>query len=1191
MQRHRLIAGIGFLCLLLGVDVCAEEVSFVCAGGGGAIEEGRGSLAKRTGGSGSEVVAGIQHAVVIFAKFKNEAVSDAAPAWRTDLFDPELPGSLRHFYAEMSFGAYTLEGTCLPRRYASDHPAEHYGEEGYGIFNREILMKADRQVDFGTYDNDGPDGIPNSGDDDGVVDFVFINLSSRPKGFLSASLKEAIGIASLGFSEELITDDGSAEGGFIRIGGKGATQWVWDFEHAAGVMAHEYGHILGLPDLYDTDYEEPEEDSGGIGNWGLMGRGALGWHVETDPDGPVPFCAWSREQLGWIGELVEVTDAMEGVRMEDVEMGGKVLKIQATKHEYFLVENRQRSGGYYDRHIPNSGLLIYHIDPTVSWGYLAEEHKEVDDGLYWYRTAGVDIECADGLYRDRGYPGGMEADPIWGKDNLDFWAHDVAYRTAHHGNLGDGTDVFDGVVYTAFGPETNPSSALNSGAPTGIEVRNIRFEGTTAVVDVRTWLPILATQRLAFLDENGDGYMEAGEGVGVSLRMENGGGTAYGVQCILRTVDPYVVVEDSVGDVGEMSPGHIRESSVLRFRVVEGFWGRHRARFELEIRDDAGHVWMETVEGEFFSPQVPLRGLLVLDGGRDSVREFGNGDGVANPGETIRLQAVAEVQEDLLPFGVGFRTEDARVRAMGSSFLMASDIPEGGRIPFEIQVEGSFLIHRDTLYVEVKGKDETPPQVLGVRADPMVLEPGSSTTIRVRKASVVEGGSIERMEARIYAWTDSQFVDSVVLQEGEEEFWGEWSYGEEGRFFLGISAEDQGGNRMETRFLHRLTFYDLPEPGPFSSGEWMTFFKEWMSFTSGNSGLPVGGVLALAFDSQGNLWIGTEGALTKFDGARWEVYHSGNSGLPDDWVESLAIDSQGNLWIGTWGGLAKFDGARWEVYHSENSGLPDNWVWSLAVDFWGDLWIGTWEGGLATFDGFSWTVYDSENSGLPNNGVSSLAFDAQGNLWIGTREGGLATFDGFSWTVYDSENSGLPSNWVSSLAFDAQGNLWIGAGGLFAPAGGLAKFDGESWEVYDTGNSGLPDNNVLSLAFDYQGNLWIGTWDGGLVVYREGGVILRVTAVGEELGTTVPSAFSLSQNYPNPFNPRTTIAYDLPHACAVTLTIYALTGQKVGTLVSGHQEAGHHEVTWNDREFASGIYFYRMEAGGFEQTRRMVLLK
>jgi len=61
-----------------------------------------------------------------------------------------------------------------------------------------------------------------------------------------------------------------------------------------GAMPHEFGHALGLPDL---DHNGPADDSAGIGRWGLMGWGAQGWHG----DGPNPFCAWSLQQLGWIG--------------------------------------------------------------------------------------------------------------------------------------------------------------------------------------------------------------------------------------------------------------------------------------------------------------------------------------------------------------------------------------------------------------------------------------------------------------------------------------------------------------------------------------------------------------------------------------------------------------------------------------------------------------------------------------------------------------------------------------------------------------------------------------------------------------------------------------------------------------------------------------------------------------------------
>ncbi|MCD6334611.1 MAG: M6 family metalloprotease domain-containing protein, partial [Candidatus Latescibacteria bacterium] len=503
----------------------------------------------------SEPVSGVRHALVIFAKFRDEAASDTAPEWAKDLFNRQLPGSLSHFYAEMSFGQFTLDGAVLPKRYASDHSAEYYGDEEYGAFNREILTKVDREVDFSEYDNDGPDGVPNSGDDDGYVDMVFINLNSRPKRFYDAELEDATGIALLGLSEDFITDDPNTKGAFIRIGKKsGATQWVWSFTHAVGSMAHEFGHTLGLVDLYDTEYEGPNDDSAGIGNWGLMGRGVLGWHGDVDPDGPVPFCAWSRLKLGWIGELLEVTEDMQAVRLKDVALGGKVVKIQVAKYEYFLLENRQPSGSYYDRDIPRGGLLIWHIGPGANW---------------WEENKRADLECADGLFRDRAYPNGVEPDPVFGKDNLDFWAHDAAYRTAHNGNLGDATDVFDGVRYTAFGPETNPASTSNAGAPTGIYVRNIHFDGATAVVDIHPRPVMVITDEVTFLDQNGDGIIEAGEKVSVRVRLKNvGGALVQGIQCIFRMDDPYVIIEDSVASFGELPVGDTDMRSTLRFKVV-----------------------------------------------------------------------------------------------------------------------------------------------------------------------------------------------------------------------------------------------------------------------------------------------------------------------------------------------------------------------------------------------------------------------------------------------------------------------------------------------------------------------------------------------------------------------------------------------------------------------------------------------
>ena len=97
----------------------------------------------------------------------------------------------------------------------------------------------------------------------------------------------------------------------------------------------------------------------------------------------------------------------------------------------------------------------------------------------------------------------------------------------------------------------------------------------------------------------------------------------------------------------------------------------------------------------------------------------------------------------------------------------------------------------------------------------------------------------------------------------------------------------------------------------------------------------------------------------------------------------------------------------------------------------------------------------------------------------------------------------------------------------------------------------------------------------------------------------LPKAYSLEQNAPNPFNPSTTISYSIPEGqseVAVKLTVFNLRGQLVKTLVQSHQTAGQYRVQWdgineNSQRVTSGVYLYRLQAGNFTQTRKMVILK
>ncbi|MFZ0389563.1 MAG: FlgD immunoglobulin-like domain containing protein, partial [Calditrichia bacterium] len=110
----------------------------------------------------------------------------------------------------------------------------------------------------------------------------------------------------------------------------------------------------------------------------------------------------------------------------------------------------------------------------------------------------------------------------------------------------------------------------------------------------------------------------------------------------------------------------------------------------------------------------------------------------------------------------------------------------------------------------------------------------------------------------------------------------------------------------------------------------------------------------------------------------------------------------------------------------------------------------------------------------------------------------------------------------------------------------------------------------------------------------------RCDPVYTKLSSAIPESFDLAQNYPNPFNPSTTIHFNVPalenNATAVQLVVYDLTGREVATLVNDVLNAGEYSVQWdgtssNGKQVAGGVYIYRMVAGDFVQTRKMVLMK
>ncbi|MFC1525236.1 hypothetical protein ACFL6X_00315 [Candidatus Latescibacterota bacterium] len=186
--------------------------------------------------------------MVLFATFADDGAPSAPPSWADELFDVTRPGSVSHFWDDMSFGLLQVEGEVgAPQVFVSSQPASAYiaveptRNGDFGRFAREILAAADEVVDFSRYD----------GDRNGLVDAVFIVLPSVPANFLRGP---ATGMAWLGIGFPYETDD-RVDGRRVRIDPfDGTLQQGSSFAETAATICHEFGHVLGLPDLWNTEF-------------------------------------------------------------------------------------------------------------------------------------------------------------------------------------------------------------------------------------------------------------------------------------------------------------------------------------------------------------------------------------------------------------------------------------------------------------------------------------------------------------------------------------------------------------------------------------------------------------------------------------------------------------------------------------------------------------------------------------------------------------------------------------------------------------------------------------------------------------------------------------------------------------------------------------------------------------------------
>ncbi|MFC1543538.1 T9SS type A sorting domain-containing protein [Candidatus Neomarinimicrobiota bacterium] len=330
------------------------------------------------------------------------------------------------------------------------------------------------------------------------------------------------------------------------------------------------------------------------------------------------------------------------------------------------------------------------------------------------------------------------------------------------------------------------------------------------------------------------------------------------------------------------------------------------------------------------------------------------------------------------------------------------------------------------------------------------------------------------------------------------------------------------------------------------------------------SGLPLESVQSICFSPDGYIFIGQSGIFRSGDnGDSWRQVHL-------DGALSLTSNSEGHIFAATGSIIRSIDhGATWVDINDDIDGKL------VKIDSAGNVFAmgGGPEGSThwkSSDNGENWVRVPLDT------GVHAVGLDLH-YLYAGGDHGGIyrSGDGGDTWTAFDI---GLTQSAVKSLIVNHEGTVFAGTyGGIFASAD-----NGETWTRLDSGLSHTA-NGVLALA--PEGYLYGGTDGGG--VYRS----VQPTLSVREFHSMLPTSLTLGQNYPNPFNPTTVISYILPAAQTVTLKVYDVLGREVATLVDGPQAAGDHQSAFDGSQLPSGIYLYRLAAGSYVQSRKMLLLK
>ena len=292
--------------------------------------------------------------------------------------------------------------------------------------------------------------------------------------------------------------------------------------------------------------------------------------------------------------------------------------------------------------------------------------------------------------------------------------------------------------------------------------------------------------------------------------------------------------------------------------------------------------------------------------------------------------------------------------------------------------------------------------------------------------------------------------------------------------------------------------------------------------------------------------------------------------MADNYVSAIAIDSEGNKWFGTGRGVSKFDVTTWTTYTTED-GLASNYVEAIAIDQEGNKWFGT-DGGLS--------MLVAEEQPEPTGPVCD--FNGDGKKLIN---------DVIAYLIYAKEH---PED-LARLDWNGDGKYAINDAIMFLihlTQGTCPDLPVELAGVTD-GIQAVKMEGLSQADIEY-----IEQMMALMDLTEEQEAAFRLALYGQANASALPKAMTLAQNAPNPFNPATTIGFSVPQATSVqvSLEVYDLRGRLVRVLVDEMRQAGTYTVFWDGTDqsgagVSSGVYLYRMKAGDFVQTRKMVLLK